>query len=120
MKKQEEHVPDWMQKWEPNEKPKRSVVPAVIVVVALTVILTVIGTVYAISRVDDQVREANQPTVSATDSEPTYYLNTYRHKFHKPGCPSVTQMNPENRQAFYGTREEAIRAGYDPCHNCNP
>ena len=50
----------------------------------------------------------------------TYYLNTYRHKFHKPSCPSVVEMNPENKREFYGTREEAIARGYSPCHNCNP
>ncbi len=50
----------------------------------------------------------------------TYYLNTYRHKFHRPSCPSVLEMNSQNRQEFYGTREEAIEMGYSPCHNCNP
>ena len=51
---------------------------------------------------------------------PTYYLNTYRKKFHYPSCPSVTQMNDENRCPFYGTREEAIAMGYSPCGNCKP
>ena len=52
--------------------------------------------------------------------EITYYLNTYRKKFHKPNCSSVYEMNPENRQAFYGTRDEVIAMGYSPCANCCP
>ncbi len=59
-----------------------------------------------------------QPVTQAV--EITYYLNTYRKKFHKPDCDSVTQMNSKNRKAFYGTRDEAIAQGYSPCHNCNP
>ena len=55
-----------------------------------------------------------------TPPTPTYVLNTYRKKFHYPTCASVAQMNPENRQNFYGTREEAIAQGYSPCGNCQP
>ena len=62
----------------------------------------------------------NNKTVDYTPPSPTYVLNTYRKKFHKPSCSSVTQMNPENRQNFYGTREEAIDKGYSPCGNCKP
>lgn len=50
----------------------------------------------------------------------TYVLNTYRNKFHKPNCSSVYEMNPQNRQNFYGTREEAVAKGYSPCGNCKP
>ena len=72
--------------------------------------------------------EATQATVTTTEKvtetsqvqEVMYYLNTYRHKFHRPDCPSVQEMNPKNRQAFYGTREQAIADGYDPCKNCKP
>ena len=59
-----------------------------------------------------------QVTTKAT--EITYYLNTYRKKFHKPDCASVTEMNSKNRKAFYGTRDEAIAQGYSPCGNCQP
>ena len=63
------------------------------------------------------------PETEKVTEEPkiiTYYLNTYRMKFHKPDCPSVTEMNPRNRKAFYGTRDEAIEMGYSPCGNCRP
>ncbi|MBD5159672.1 MAG: hypothetical protein HDT23_05445 [Ruminococcus sp.] len=62
-----------------------------------------------------------QPVIQTAQAEViTYYLNTYRKKFHKPDCDSVTQMNSKNRKAFYGTRDEAIAQGYSPCGNCNP
>ncbi|MCM1315578.1 MAG: zinc-ribbon domain containing protein [Muribaculaceae bacterium] len=54
------------------------------------------------------------------DRTVTYYLNTYRHKFHEINCNSVQEMNPKNKEAFYGTREEAIARGYEPCKNCKP
>lgn len=63
---------------------------------------------------------ATTAATTTTAKTITYYLNTYRHKFHRPDCESVQQMNYRNRKAFYGTREEAIEKGYSPCHNCNP
>ena len=62
----------------------------------------------------------NVVEVPLEPQEVTYYLNTYRKKFHKPNCSSVYEMNPENRQAFYGTRDEVIAMGYSPCGNCCP
>lgn len=57
---------------------------------------------------------------TSANHEITYYLNTYRMKFHKANCSSVYEMNSDNRQAFYGTRDEAIAQGYSPCGNCQP
>lgn len=57
---------------------------------------------------------------AAETQQVTYYLNTYRNKFHKPDCDSVSEINPQNREAFYGTRQEAIEQGYSPCNNCQP
>lgn len=53
-------------------------------------------------------------------SGPNYILNTNSKKFHYPSCPSVDEMKPKNKQAFYGTRKEAIEQGYDPCGRCKP
>ena len=50
----------------------------------------------------------------------TYVLNTSRKRFHRPDCQSVLDIKPENRQDFYGTREELIDQGYQPCGNCHP
>ena len=56
----------------------------------------------------------------ADDAEITYMLNTNTRRFHYPWCPSVEATKPANRQAFYGTREEAIAMGYSPCGSCHP
>ena len=53
-------------------------------------------------------------------SAQNYILNTNTHKFHYPDCGSVKKMADKNKEEFYGTREEAIDAGYTPCGKCNP
>lgn len=50
----------------------------------------------------------------------TYILNTNTHKFHHPDCPSVSDIKARNKKEFYGTRDEAISAGYSSCGRCNP
>ncbi len=62
-------------------------------------------------------------TGDAVTEEPaavTYVLNTNTKKFHDPSCPSVGDMKAKNRQDFFGTREEALAAGYSPCGRCRP
>lgn len=54
------------------------------------------------------------------DLVPTYVLNTNTHKFHRPSCNSVDEIKEKNKQYFYGTRDEVIAAGYEPCGRCNP
>lgn len=69
--------------------------------------------------------EATVPEPTEAVTEPvsqgvTYILNTNTHKFHYPGCSSVDDMKEKNKQEFYGTRDEAIAMGYDPCGRCHP
>ncbi len=65
--------------------------------------------------------ETKKETAPHTEKpEVTYVLNTYRKKFHKPTCASVSEMNSKNREYFYGTRDEAVAQGYSPCGNCKP
>ena len=106
--------------WKQEQKEEKSRKPVVGFIVLLLVVVAVVagGLVYSLSKVRMRANELNMPEGGA--SQPTYYLNTYRMKFHKPDCPSVEQMMDENRQAFYGTREEAIGKGYSPCQNCKP
>lgn len=52
--------------------------------------------------------------------EPTYVLNTKSRKFHRPSCEGVASMSPANREDFFGTREEALEQGYEPCGTCRP
>lgn len=60
--------------------------------------------------------------VSGAEAErtPTYILNVKTKKFHIPSCDSVNKMNEENKKEFFGTRDEAVSAGYAPCGSCNP
>ncbi len=66
------------------------------------------------------------PTAATTkkpvSSNVTYILNINPSsmKFHYPDCSSVSKMKEENKKEFYGTRQEAIAAGYSPCGNCDP
>ena len=65
----------------------------------------------------------NESGAATEQSEPktvTYILNTNTYRFHYPDCPSVESMKEKNKQAFEGTREEAIAQGYKPCGRCNP
>lgn len=59
-------------------------------------------------------------TQSQEGVERTYILNRNTKKFHVPSCSSVSEMNPENKAEFNGTREEAIAAGYASCGRCHP
>ena len=57
---------------------------------------------------------------TADEGEISYVLNTNSHKFHTPDCSSVADMNPKNRKDFFGTRDEVIAMGYQPCKRCKP
>lgn len=54
------------------------------------------------------------------EAKETYIINTGSEKFHTTACSSVDDIKAENKQEFYGKREELIRAGYEPCKRCNP
>lgn len=54
------------------------------------------------------------------DSDIDYVLNTSTHKFHLPDCDSVTDMKPQNRKDYSGSKQNLIDQGYDPCKRCNP
>lgn len=71
--------------------------------------------------IDYATGESKEDTSSyAEDAQQTYILNTNNHKFHLESCPSVADMNPDNRQEFTGSRELLIDQGYIPCGRCKP
>ena len=49
-----------------------------------------------------------------------YIGNKSSLKFHYPWCHSAERMKESNRVYFYGSREEVVEDGYNPCKNCNP
>lgn len=71
---------------------------------------------------DNWLEEKTVAEAAQDDGEPEadYILNTNTKKFHYPSCPSVEQMKETSRQAYFGTREDVIGMGYDPCQNCRP
>ena len=60
------------------------------------------------------------PTVTTT-SEPNdvgeYIGNKNSKKFHLPTCKNLPA---EKNRVFFGSRQEAVDAGFDPCGNCKP
>ena len=58
-------------------------------------------------------------TKLATVEEDPYVGNRNSRKFHYPWCSSVSDMAEHNKITF-GSREEAVYAGYAPCKKCNP
>lgn len=52
-------------------------------------------------------------------SELCYIGNKNSGYFHEQTCGGVETMNPKNKTEF-GTRTEAVTAGYTPCPNCRP
>ena len=49
-----------------------------------------------------------------------YILNNNSRKFHKPNCEAVNKIADHNKEFSYGSREELIEQGYDPCGWCHP
>ena len=68
------------------------------------------------SWLSDEAPEVPEPDGTAV----TYILNTNTMKFHLPGCGSVEQMAPENRQDYSGSRDDLLAEGYSPCGACKP
>jgi DNA-entry nuclease len=59
-------------------------------------------------------------TETPANTGTNYILNTNSKKFHIPSCSSVDQMSDKNKQEFFGTRDEVISMGYEPCGRCHP
>lgn len=49
-----------------------------------------------------------------------FVLNTSSMKFHYPSCDSVKDMAEHNKKHVKDSRANLIRAGYEPCGNCEP
>lgn len=65
--------------------------------------------------------QKQEPETTEQAQEETHYiLNTNSKKFHQPDCGSAKRISAKNRKDYYGSREELIEDGYDPCGNCDP
>ncbi|MCR4611017.1 MAG: MBL fold metallo-hydrolase [Lachnospiraceae bacterium] len=65
---------------------------------------------------------SEEPVTQSGDynQEISYVCNTNSKKFHRPECPSVNDIKPENRMDTQMNREDLIAQGYQPCKRCNP
>lgn len=68
----------------------------------------------------DTFGTAGENSTDADSFSASYILNTNSHKFHYPDCTAVGKMSESNKQEYYGSREELIAQGYDPCGICHP
>lgn len=67
------------------------------------------------------VHEPSSDTQAGTSTaEAHYVLNNNTKKFHLPSCSSADDIKDSNREDYYGSREDLIARGYDPCKRCNP
>lgn len=70
-----------------------------------------------------QVQETKANTYTNTQTaaigDETYVGSAQSNKFHHPGCRMAKKINEGNLVTF-GSREEAVNAGYVPCKVCHP
>ena len=71
------------------------------------------------SRASGEVSSSGESQAEEGEEE-HYVLNTRSHKFHLPACPSVDTMSEQNKEDYYGTRQELLDQGYEPCGSCQP
>jgi micrococcal nuclease len=57
----------------------------------------------------------------AREREPEEFYVTIQssHRFHRPGCKSISESDSEKRRVFE-TKQEALFEGLSPCRNCHP
>ena len=83
--------------------------------------LVAAGTVQTLGTNQDQKgSETAVETNKNASGARTYVLNTNTHKFHVPGCSSVSQMKEKNKRTVEDSRDSIISQGYEPCKRCNP
>lgn len=58
--------------------------------------------------------------IGTSTAEADYVLNNNTKKFHLPSCSSADDIKDSNREDYFGSREDLIARGYDPCKRCNP
>ncbi len=60
------------------------------------------------------------PGGNVVDGGSNYVLNTNSMKFHRPSCRWANQISSKNRATSSKSRDEIIKAGYNPCKDCDP
>lgn len=65
-------------------------------------------------------KNGNQNTVGQDKEEQRYIINKGTNKFHLPDCGSVVNIKARNKKEYYGTKDELMEKGYEPCGKCKP
>jgi hypothetical protein len=63
--------------------------------------------------------EKNSKPAKQQDTETKYVASKNSKVFHKANCQFAKRIKPENLVS-YNTRDEAVKAGKNPCKTCNP
>jgi micrococcal nuclease len=63
--------------------------------------------------------EIKEESESSNKASASYIGNKNSKKFHFPDCQWAKKIAPGNR-VYFKSREEAIKAGYEPCKVCKP
>ena len=68
----------------------------------------------------ESMPDYRQDNTEPSETETYYILNVNSKKFHTADCQQGQNVKKENRENFYGSREEAMLFGYVPAGCCNP
>jgi hypothetical protein len=71
---------------------------------------------YSQTHREESAKPATPATVPVTEG---YVASRNSEVFHKADCKSVAKI-AERNLVRYNTRDEAVQAGKNPCHECNP
>ena len=65
-------------------------------------------------------KDQGQDNSEAVLADADYIVNILTGTFHLSGCSGIEDISEENKEAFFGTHDEAIAVGYTPCGICEP
>jgi hypothetical protein len=67
------------------------------------------------------VEKPEAAAAQPTDVKPAveYWGSAKRTTYHRPSCQWAQKIRPANRVVFK-SKEEAVKAGYEPCGDCKP
>lgn len=71
---------------------------------------------YWASDAEEQVADTEEDN----NVERNYIINKNTKKFHEEDCKSVQDIQKKNKEQYYGSREELLQNGYEPCGRCKP
>lgn len=59
----------------------------------------------------------SQTEYTTFQNDSDYVININTDKFHQPNCSSVSSIKSQNRVDYFGTRDDLLSKGYQPCKN---